>query len=85
MSVGGRVFVWANVSVEGELAEERSHAACHASHRAKGREHHRLDVGMMVERGVDAATANPIISLEDAFLAFHLFFIFIFIFIPLFP
>lgn len=33
--VGGRIIVWTDVTVEGELAEERPHAACHARHRTE--------------------------------------------------
>ena len=52
--IDGRIVVRANVAIQRKLAEERSHAACDARHRAEGSEHHGLDMGMRVEGRVDA-------------------------------
>ena len=46
--------VWPNVCVDGEFAEERSHAACYACHAAEWREEHGFGAWMWIEGVVDA-------------------------------
>ena len=50
----GREVVGSDVGVDGEFAEERSHAACYACHAAEWREEYGFGAWMWIEGVVDA-------------------------------